>query len=132
MKSNMAMLAIMLGLLAFPSWAADWPRFRGPNGSGLATDANGPTTWSDTQNLQWKTALPGRGSSSPIVCGERVFVTSYSGYGDGRADSSPNKLQRHLLCLERQTGKVTWAQAVPAALPEDPYAGYLIEHGYPR
>jgi hypothetical protein len=89
-----------------------------------------PTTWSTTKNLQWKTALPGCGSSSPIVCGERVFVTSYSGYGDGSADGSLDKLQRHLLCLERQTGKILWDKAVAAERPEDSYNGYLTEHGY--
>ena len=130
MRSSIAMLVTVLGLAALPSWAADWTRFRGPNGSGLAPDADVPATWSDTQNLQWKTALPGRGSSSPIVCGERVFVTSYSGYGDGSTDGSLDKLRRHLLCLERQTGKILWDKTVAAELPEDPYAGYLTEHGY--
>ncbi len=110
--------------------AADWTRFRGPNGSGIATDANVATTWSETKNLQWKTALPGRGSSSPIVCGERVFVTSYSGYGDGSDGGSLDKLQRHLLCLDRQSGKILWDKSVAAELPEDLYSGYLTEHGY--
>ncbi len=120
----------VLALSALTASAGDWTRFRGPNGSGIATEANVPTVWSDSKNLQWKTALPGRGSSSPIVCGERVFVTSYSGYGDGRADGSPDKLQRHLLCLERQTGKILWDKAVVAELPEDPYQGFITEHGY--
>ncbi|MCX7825652.1 MAG: PQQ-binding-like beta-propeller repeat protein, partial [Verrucomicrobiae bacterium] len=64
--------------------AAGWPQFRGPNGNGIApADAKPPTVWSDTKNLQWKVGLPGPGSSSPIVWGNRVFVTCYSGYGDG-------------------------------------------------
>jgi len=50
------------------SGAADWPRFRGPNGSGIAPDDKPvPVEWSATKNLKWKTALPGPGSSSPIV-----------------------------------------------------------------
>ncbi len=108
----------------------EWTRFRGPNGSGSATGANAPTTWSATNNLQWKTALPGPGSSSPIVCGERVFVTCYSGYGDGSAGGSPDKLRRHLLCLDLATGKVLWEQAVAAEQPEDDFSGFLTEHGY--
>lgn len=112
------------------SAVAGWPRFRGPNGNGIAMDANVPTTWSETKNLQWKTGLPGRGSSSPIVCGERVFVTSYSGYGEGNTEGSLEKLQRHLVCLERETGKILWDQTVAAELPEDRYTGYLTEHGY--
>lgn len=107
--------------------AADWPRFRGPNGTGIApADANVPTTWSDTKNLQWKTALPGPGSSSPIVWGERVFVTCFSGVDGG----SLEKMQRHLICLDRASGKILWDQAVSADMPEDPYSGYLTEHGY--
>jgi outer membrane protein assembly factor BamB len=112
--------------LALPALAADWTQFRGPNGTGIAADANVPTTWSDTQNLQWKTALPGPGSSSPIVCGERIFVTCFTGHEPGTL----TKLQRHLLCVDRNTGKILWDKAVPAELPEDPYAGYLTEHGY--
>jgi outer membrane protein assembly factor BamB len=123
-------LLLALMLVAANLNATDWLQFRGPNGSGIAAGATVPTTWSDTKNLQWKTALPGRGSSSPIVYGERVFVTGYSGYGDGSADGSQAKLQRHLVCLDRSTGKILWDKAVPAELPEDPYAGYLTEHGY--
>ena len=121
----------LLSLGWFSTLAADWPRFRGPNGTGIApADANVPTAWSDTKNLRWKTALPGRGSSSPIISGERVFVTCYSGYGDGTEGSSVDKLRRHLLCLDRSSGKILWDQAVAAELPEDPYFGYLTEHGY--
>ncbi len=69
-----------LGLLALsmssPLVAADWSRFRGPNGSGVASDAQSlPTTFSATENLQWKIPLPGPGSSSPIVVGQKVFIT---------------------------------------------------------
>ena len=111
--------------------AADWTRFRGPNGSGVAPDAKPPTVWSESQNLAWKLALPGPGSSSPIVLGERIFVTCYSDYGvgSGGADSVEN-LKRHLLCVERKSGKVLWDKAVPADLPEDAYSGNLREHGY--
>lgn len=117
-------------LVATTTMASDWPQFRGPGGNGIATDARVPTTWSDTTNLQWKTALPGRGSSSPIVSGESVFVTCYSGYGEGEEGGNPEKLVRHLLCLERKTGKIVWDRTVPADLPEDPYRGFLTEHGY--
>jgi outer membrane protein assembly factor BamB len=64
------------------------------------------------------------------VVGARVFVTCYSGYGDGRGTGSPETLKRHLVCLDRATGRVLWDQAVAADLPEDSYTGYLTEHGY--
>src|SRR5262245_36655396 len=60
-----------------------WPRFRGPDGSGVSADPNVPAAWSVTRNLAWQLDLPGPGSSSPIVWDDRVFVTCYSGYGDG-------------------------------------------------
>lgn len=124
-------LAILLAITTSMAGTSDWPQFRGPNGSGsAAADARPATTWSDTQNVKWKVALPGPGSSSPIVVGERVFVTCYSGYGDGTSGDGPDKLLRHLICADRQTGKVLWDQSVPAELPEDTFSGFLTEHGY--
>ena len=115
------------------SWAtadaADWTRFRGPNGSGVSEDGKTPLTWSDEKNLKWKTPLPGPGTSSPIVVGERVYVTCYSGYGVEGATGSERDLKRHLVCVDRATGKIIWSKSV-AALPEDPYRGFLADHGY--
>lgn len=94
-------------------------------------DKNVPTTWSESQNLKWKLELPGRGSSSPIVFGDRVFVTCYSGYGmDSRNPGSMRNLKRHLLCIDRKSGKTTWTQTIPAVVPEDDYRGSICEHGY--
>jgi outer membrane protein assembly factor BamB len=108
----------------------DWLRFRGPNGSGIAVGAQPPTSWSDTENVVWKTPLPGPGTSSPIVAGQRVFVTCFSGYGDGSSGAGISKLQRHLVCVNRADGRILWSSAIPAAQPEDFYGGFLTEHGY--
>jgi outer membrane protein assembly factor BamB len=89
-----------------------------------------PLQWSATENLKWKTPLPGPGSSSPIVWGGRVFVTCYSGYGTGKTGAAPKDLVRHLVCLDLATGRMLWTADEPAAHPEDPYEGYLPEHGY--
>src|SRR5574341_1320581 len=59
--------------------AADWPHWRGPNADGVSTDTNVPVTWSATQHVVWKATLAGLGVSSPIVSGNRVFVTSQAG-----------------------------------------------------
>ena len=125
------MLTVGLSLASLHAGQPEWPQFRGPGGSGsAAADARPATNWSSTQNVKWKVALPGPGSSSPIVTGERVLVTCYSGYGDGSSADGPEKLQRHLVCVERKTGKVLWDKSVPAELPEDSYSGNLREHGY--
>jgi outer membrane protein assembly factor BamB len=113
-----------------PAAPGDWLRFRGPNGSGVAVGAQPPTSWSDTENVLWKTPLPGPGTSSPIVVGPRVFVTCYSGYGDGSPGAGLSKLQRHLVCVSRADGRILWSSTIPAAQPEDYFGGFLTEHGY--
>jgi len=113
--------------------AADWTRFRGPNGSGVAADTEAtPTTWSDKENLKWKIALPGSGVSCPIVVGDKVFVTCYSGYGVNREQlGSMKDLKRHLVCIERATGKTVWEKVIPSTVDEDPYEGAGVpQHGY--
>ena len=130
-KILIILLTVGLSLASLHAGQPEWPQFRGPSGSGIAAaDAHPATTWSATQNMKWKVALPGPGSSSPVIAGERVFITCYSGYGDGSSGADPEKLQRHLICLQRNSGKVLWDKSVPAELPEDEYSGNLREHGY--
>jgi outer membrane protein assembly factor BamB len=115
------------------SVSADWPRFRGPNGSGVAEDKEPtPTTWSSTENLKWKIPLPGAGASCPIVVGDKVFVTSYSGYGIGRdSGGTPKDVKRHLSCIERETGKTLWEKEFLTPVAEDEYSGMGVpQHGY--
>jgi len=110
--------------------AADWPRFRGPGGLGIG-ESPVPLTWSEKENLLWTAALPGPGSSSPVVHGGDVFVTCYSGYGvTGDRGGAAATLVRHLLCFDRITGAEKWRRDVAAELPEDAFEGYLTEHGY--
>jgi len=124
--------AIWIAMLTLGlAWAGDWPGFRGRGARGVSDETGLAVTWSETENLAWRTALPGPGSSSPIVLGERVFVTCYSGYGlDPNDPGDPNNLRRHLVCLRVTDGTVLWDTAVPAVQPEDPYRGMLREHGY--
>ena len=118
-------------LLVVPA-DADWTRFRGPGGQGVASDASVPTRWSPEANVVWKTPLPGPGVSSPIVVGDRVFVTCYSGYGlDREQPGEIENLMRHVVCIDLQTGEPIWQRDVPAEMPEDPYTGIgVTAHGY--
>ena len=108
---------------------ADWTRFRGPNGAGVSTDQDPlPTNWSGTRNLQWKVPLPGPGSSSPIVVGDKIFVTYWSGYGmDRRNPGDLKQLRRHLICIDRHTGKTLWSKAIEARLPETKFSGRITQ-----
>ncbi|MAR13112.1 MAG: serine/threonine protein kinase [Blastopirellula sp.] len=112
--------------------AEDWGRFRGPQGSGICHDPQPiPTQWNDADHLRWKVRLPGPGGSSPIVVGEHVFVTCWSGYATGGATLGQiENLQRHLVCLDRTTGQQRWCRTVPARLPEDSFRGLFTENGY--
>ena len=85
--------------MASQASAANWTRFRGENGSGVAADsAPTPTEWSDSKNLKWSAKLPGPGKSSPIIVGDRVIVTCWT------AENPPADLTRHMLCLNRNSG----------------------------
>ncbi|MDH3584622.1 MAG: PQQ-like beta-propeller repeat protein [Phycisphaerae bacterium] len=135
MKRSTMVLCLGLALVATtlvpPTKAGDWPGFRGPEGSGISAERGLPVKWDDNTNMAWKTPLPGPGSSSPIIQGKRVYVTCYSGYGTNRDEPGQIKnLARHLLCIDRSNGKVIWKSDVPAETPEDPFQGYLTEHGY--
>jgi outer membrane protein assembly factor BamB len=101
--------------------AADWPRFMGPDGSGVSPDSV-PAEWSGTKNLRWKVKLPGEGSSSPVVSKGKVFITCYTGEGP--------KVVRSLVCLERESGKQLWKKDVKAGSAEDPYRGFIRDYGY--
>ncbi len=96
-------LAILVLSASFLS-AANWPSWRGPTGDGVSTEKHLPTHWSPTENVRWKTPLPERGNSTPVVWGNRVFVT--------QAIEKENR--RTLMCFDRNNGKLLWQQGVVA------------------
>ena len=129
-----ASAALITAESCFSADSPFWPRFLGPDGSAAApadtpTDAI-PLNWSATENLQWKAQVPGPGSSSPIVWKDRIFLTCWTGYGTPDARGDVSKLTRHLLCYGLADGRLLWQADVPAELPEDPFEGFLTEHGY--
>jgi len=130
--SRICFAVIALLTLSQITFAGDWTRFRGPNGTGISSDEVAPPTeWSPDENLKWKTPLPGEGVSCPIVVGDRVFVTCYSGYGTNNDAGEMEDLKRHLVCVDRNSGEIAWTKTVKAVLPEDRYSGAGVpEHGY--
>lgn len=114
-----------------PKKSDDWPRFRGPNGTGTSNEKGLPAKWSATEKLLWKRELPGPGASSPIVVGKRIYVTCYSGYGLSKSrPGDPKDLKRHLVCLDRKTGKILWNKQPKLERLDHGYTGFMCLHGY--
>lgn len=82
------------------AFAADWPRWRGPNADGVAPEADPPVSWSQSQNIRWSVKLPGWGTSSPVVYGRKLFVTTEVEEGGKRSLLA--------MALDRHTGKELW------------------------
>lgn len=109
---NKLITGCLAGLLTLgairPAASENWPAWRGPEATGVARETNLPLTWSATQNVLWHVALPGPGNSSPIVWGDRVFVTQFV-----KAEN-----RRTILCFDRATGKQLWQKGVVYAAKE--------------
>ena len=107
-------LTLLVALLLCQT-APEWPTFRGPTGDGVApADANPPVEWSESKNVAWKTAIPGRGRSSPVILGSRIFVTFAKEKGVQRKKISGDDMQtaEHVTlgaaCVDRASGRILW------------------------
>jgi outer membrane protein assembly factor BamB len=112
-----------------------WPQWRGPLGTGVGPTAKPPVTWSPNKHIRWKTVLPGKGHSTPIVWGERIFLTTAIPYGVAVKPRLPSRpgahdnltlTQRHkyaVLAVNRKNGKILWQQTVHDDLPHE--AGHV-------
>jgi outer membrane protein assembly factor BamB len=102
-----------------------WPQWRGPSATGVSRSANPPTEWSETKNIRWKVEIPGRGSGSPVVWGDRVFVLTAVPEGvTGTAQHQPlgRSLPSHkyvVMALDRKTGKVVWEKVAKTEAPHE-------------
>jgi len=85
-------------IAAFAVHAGEWPRFRGPTGQGISEEKGVPTSWNAAEHVVWKTPIPGEGWSSPIVWGDRVWVTTAT---DGGASF-------RVICIDRTRGTILW------------------------
>lgn len=106
-----------------------WPQWRGPLGNGVAPHSDPPVEWSENKNVRWKTALPGKGHSTPVIWGDRVFVTTavplgealppkYSGAPGGH-DEIPitHRHEFKALAIQRSDGKIVWEKTLRVELP---------------
>jgi outer membrane protein assembly factor BamB len=134
MRTIHTFLAVMLAATA-SVWAAVnpeaekyWPQWRGPYATGISKQATPPTTWSEAKGVQWKIEIPGRGSSSPIVWGDRLFIQTAipasAPAGDAshapRGGINPREMHRFVVyAIDRQTGKILWERTAHQAVPHE-------------
>ena len=135
------LLAVIIGGVPLPSALADekeppevsrsWAQWRGPLGTGVAPHGDPPVAWSELENVRWKTEIPGLGYSTPIVWGDRIFLTTAIPHGKqfkGLPDTAPGAhdnllvTQRHrfvVICVNRKDGSIAWQQEVSEARPHE-------------
>ena len=140
MKNFILILAV-IAVIAGPSFIQakdksdetdNWPQFRGPESRGVVAGGNHPDHWSDTVNVAWKTDIPGRGWSSPIIWGDRVFLTTVVSsekpeepkkglyFGGDRPKPSEAIHQWKVFCLDLNSGNVVWKKQVHEGKPKTP------------
>lgn len=137
MKSALAVLLLLMVLTfawSFVPGESYWPYWRGPAADGMAV-GDAPLHWSDTQNVRWKTDIPGRGSSSPVIWGDQIFLTTAIKTGpdttpESAASPGPKpqpfgvsgpqvEHKFDVLCLDRKTGKILWQRTAITAVPHE-------------
>jgi outer membrane protein assembly factor BamB len=104
-----------------------WPQWRGPHANGVSHTATPPLEWSETKNIRWKVEIPGRGSSTPIVWGERLFLTTAVPVGvtgdaqhEPRGGLKPRGVHRFVVrAIDRQTGRTIWEQVAAEQEPHE-------------
>jgi outer membrane protein assembly factor BamB len=127
--------AFLVGCLLFGG-DDDWYQWRGPNNDGMAR-GDAPTTWSDSANVLWRVNVPGRGQSSPVIWGNKLFLTTAisdtspgsAGPGKNERGGNVGSGRQHkfvVICLNRDTGKVIWERVAKTATPHE---GYHQQYG---
>ena len=108
----------------------EWPQWRGPHNTGMA-EGDAPLRWDDSTNIRWKVEIPGRGHSTPVISGDRLFLTTAiptgkgtPPQGSGRAGGGADAGLEHrfeVLAVSRATGKVVWQRTAAVATPHEGY-----------
>src|ERR1035441_8401452 len=132
MSPHYATVLLILLTLAWPAGAqTNWPSFRGANADGIARAAATATAWNGdkSENVLWKRAIPGLGHSSPIIWGDRLFVTTAVNqrktaplkvglYGEPASAADDDIQQWRIFCLNKRTGEILWDKTAHEGLPK--------------
>ncbi len=138
MNMNRLLITTASFFLLSPWAHADWLQWRGPHFNGTAPGAAPVTEWSDSKNVRWKLAIPGRGSGTPVVSGDNLFVVTALDTGkkpegelrdaDQRQEQAPETLHQFVvMCVDRKTGKERWKKTVAELVP---HSGHHKDHFY--
>jgi outer membrane protein assembly factor BamB len=143
MKAVLASLLFFAVVLSAAPKSTYWSYWRGPDADGMAV-GDAPLHWSDSQNIKWKAEIPGRGHSSPVIWGDRIFLTTAIKTGAASTPEqpaakptpggrmplvTPGPQVEHkfvVICLDRKTGKTVWQQTAITAVPHE---GYHSQYG---
>ena len=117
MRNLVTYVALACLTLTSVAQADNWAHWRGPTGNGSSPTANPPTEWSSSKSVKWKVSIPGRGSSSPIIWGNQVFITTAVSAGKNEGKLSP--LEYKVLCYNRDDGKLQWEKTASTAKPHE-------------
>lgn len=136
------MVAWVAATAVFAADLDNWPQWRGPEGTGMAPKGDPPLKWDNTTNVKWKTAIPGRGASTPIIWGDQIFLITAGDTGK-QADvkdipkpdpkfktktTPPSTYHKfEVLSIDRATGKVRWQKTAAEAVPHE---GHHETHSY--
>ena len=137
MKTLSYIFCLAVSQILQASDPGQWPKWRGPDDNGMAR-GEAPRRWSDTENINWKAAIPGRGHSSPVLWGDQIFLTTAiptdpaKVLASGRSTEArprgrrgnPGAQPEHrfdVLCLDRKTGKLLWQRTATTAEPHEGY-----------
>ena len=146
MRGSLLLTLTVLATVTMPATGGDfedrrnenWHQWRGPDATGVAPTGNPPVEWSATRNLKWKAAIPGLGKSTPVIWGDRIFLTSAKSTGKvvegaARPEDQPQRqfgikfpntlFQFDVFCLDRQTGKILWQKTAVEELPHEGHHG---------
>jgi outer membrane protein assembly factor BamB len=123
-------LPVLLGATSIAT-AADWLQWRGPSNTGMAV-GDAPLRWSDSANIKWKTAIPGKGHSTPLIVRNRLYLTTAVPTGRS-SDVGPNRSRAgggadaglehrfEVMAFDRDTGKIAWQRTATVATPHEGY-----------
>jgi outer membrane protein assembly factor BamB len=147
-RASLAVVATVLLAWSLPARSApggsNWPYWRGPAADGMAV-GDAPIRWSDSENVGWKTDIPGLGHSSPVVWGDRIFLTTAvrtgavaarpeaaappappagppsggHGFGPGGGGGAQAEHEFDVICLDRRTGRILWRRTATTATPHE-------------